>query len=247
MIKRLFLLGFVGVVSAACATKQDVSRLETTMLEEIRDMADRQDAILAQLGIAFDSLGTQGRRDLAGRGELQRQFDSLGDQIAQVMALVSQNNQLLNELQAGRSTTAVVPIPGGGEVTGAGGRDEPSLFYGAAQEQFRRGSYATARSGFEDFLANYPDDDLAPDAQYFLAETYAAESDAVRALQEYARVLELYPESRRAPTALYKSGMLELERGNTGEARRFFERVELGYPDSPEAELARDQLSKLRS
>ena len=29
-------------------------------------------------------------------------------------------------------------------------------------------------------------------------------------------------------------------------ARRFFENVGLGYPDSPEAELARDQLSKLR-
>jgi len=220
------------------------------MLEEIRDMAERQDAILAQFGVAFDSLGIQGRRDLASRGELQRQFDNLSEQIAQVMALVSQNNQLLNELAAGRSSTAVVPIvPGGAgdRATGGGGRDEASLFYGAAQEQFRRGSYATARSGFEDFLANYPDNDLAPDAQYFLAETYAAESDAERALQEYSRVLELYPNSRRAATALYKSGMLELERGNTGEARRFFERVELGYPNSPEAELARDQLSKLRS
>ena len=218
------------------------------MLEEIRDMAERQDAILAQFGVAFDSLGIQGRRDLASRGELQRQFDNLSEQIAQVMALLSQNNQLLNELAAGRSSTAVVPIiPGGTGDSPAGGRDEASLFYGAAQEQFRRGSYSTARSGFEDFLANYPDNDLAPDAQYFLAETYAAESDAVRALQEYSRVLELYPNSRRAATALYKSGMLELERGNTSEARRFFERVELGYPNSPEAELARDQLSKLRS
>ena len=189
------------------------------------------------------------RRELAGRGELQRQFDSLRDQIAQVMALVSQNSQLLNELKAGRSSTVVVPIvPGGGDpAVGGAGSDEASLFYGAAQTQFRRGSYGTARSGFEDFLANYPDHELAPDAQYFLAETYAVELDRERALQEYSRVLELYPDSRRAPTALYKSGMLELEQGNTSEARRFFERVELGYPNSPEAELARDQLSKLRN
>ena len=50
-------------------------------------------------------------------------------------------------------------------------------------------------------------------------------------------MLGLYPNSRRAPTALYKSGLLELRRGNTDDARTFFNRVVQGYPDSDEFEL----------
>lgn len=249
MIRRALLLGLIGLVGAACATKQDVSQLETSMVEQMREITDRQEAMLQQLGLAFDSLDAQEQRLVRNRGEAQRSYDELADAIGRVMALVGQNNQLLMDLleeRRGRgSGTAVVTVPAGGREAPPQADDEPSVFYAAAQTQFNREAYATARSGFEDFLANYPDHELAPDAQYFLAETYAEEDDVERAFAEYARVWELYPDSRRAPTALYKSGMLELQRGNTSAARRFFDRVVTGYPNSPEADLARDQLDRL--
>ncbi len=119
--------------------------------------------------------------------------------------------------------------------------------YEAALRQFRRGSYGTARAALDEFLTRYPNHELAPDAQYFRAETFAEEGDAETALDEYARVLELYPHSRRAPTALYKSGLLELRRGNADDARTFFNRVVQGYPDSDEFELAQRELDRLSS
>ncbi len=60
-------------------------------------------------------------------------------------------------------------------------------------------------------------------------------------------MLELYPNSRRAPTALYKRGSLELRRGNVDDARTFFSRVVQGYPDSDEFELAQRELDRLNS
>jgi len=80
-----------------------------------------------------------------------------------------------------------------------------------------------------------------------VAETYAEAGNAEQALVEYARVLELYPNSRRAPTALYKSGLIELQRGNVDDARTFFQRVVQGYPDSDESDLAERELSRLRN
>ena len=68
---------------------------------------------------------------------------------------------------------------------------------------------------------------------------------ARRALEEFQRVLELYPNSGRASAALYQRGMIHVELGNTGEARSAFEQVLRGYPDSPEAELAEEQLNQL--
>jgi TolA-binding protein len=59
-------------------------------------------------------------------------------------------------------------------------------------------------------------------------------------------VLELYPNSRRASTALYKSGQIELQQGNIDDARTYFDRVIQGYPDSDEVELARRELGQLQ-
>ena len=124
---------------------------------------------------------------------------------------------------------------------------QPQALYEASLRQFRRGSYETARAGLDQFLEQYPSHELAPDAQYFRAETFAEADELEEALVEYARVLELYPNSRRAPTALYKSGLIELRRGNVDDARTFFQRVVQGYPDSDEVDLAERELSRLNS
>jgi TolA-binding protein len=87
---------------------------------------------------------------------------------------------------------------------------------------------------------------LAPDAQFYLARTHEETDDPAAALAEYARVLELYPNSRRAPSALYASGRIEMDRGNTQDAIEFFSRVVRGYPNSDEAILAERRLSDLR-
>ncbi|MGB5303816.1 MAG: tetratricopeptide repeat protein, partial [Gemmatimonadota bacterium] len=83
--------------------------------------------------------------------------------------------------------------------------------------------------------------------QYFRAETFAEAGGLDEALEEYARVLELYPNSRRAPTALYKSGLIELQMGNVDDARTYFQRVVQGYPDSDEIDLAERELTRLQN
>ena len=157
--------------------------------------------------------------------------------------LTEQASQLIEEI---RGTVEFYNAQQGGDSpVGAGG--EPQALYEAALRQFRRGSYETARAGLDQFLEQYPSHELAPDAQYFRAETFAESGEPDVALVEYARVLELYPNSRRAPTALYKSGLIELQRGNVDDARTFFQRVVQGYPDSDEVDLAEWELSRLQN
>lgn len=245
------------VGAAGCATKSDVQDLERSMVAQIQELEEQQLALMDRIGLAFDSLSEQERRQLSGRGQMQRQFDDLRDLLAQILDLASQNNQLLNDLRASRTGRAepsgalpggARPAPGGATPSdpGAGGAaDEASTFYRAALAQYNRGSYGTARGGFEDFLQNYPDHELAPDAQYFLAETFAAEEEFGRALEELAKVWQGWPDHPRAATALYRSGVIEVERGRLDDARVFFQRVLAGYPNSAEAPLAENQLSRL--
>jgi len=269
-LRRSWLAVLAVALLPACASKSDVQDMEATMLAEMHALRARQDSLTASMNqlreVLLDTLGQRDQASLTGRGELARRFQSLQDQLSQVMALVGQNQRMLAGLQ-GRGGTAGADTSGGSVTSqpagggAAGGEQETPTgtsadtsasvgqagqLYQTAMQQYRRGAYGTARSGLEAFLQRYPDHQLAPDAQYYIGETYAQQSQPEKALDAYARVLQLYPNSRRAPAALYKSGLLELQRGNVQDARTYFSRVVRGYPDSDEAGLARQQLGKLK-
>lgn len=248
------LVALALLAGSACATKSDVATLRTSISTQMEADRAQRDSLLTELtalrSVLLDSLNVQQRRDISGRVDLQRQIQDLNTALNQLLALTGETQRQLARLQAGGADGALtVPGEQPGRVSVDGGEGSPAgaqELYEAAIRQFRRGSYETARGGLDEFLQQYPAHELAPDAQYYRAETYAETKEDAKALAEYARVLELYPNSRRAPTALYKSGQIELRRGNTEDARTFFNRVIQGYPGSDEVELARRELTRLR-
>ena len=256
----------IAITSGACATKNDVDRLSG----EIASLRAAQDSLVALLGEIERTLLVEFEKEqslvMESRGDLQRQLNDMEVQLVQIQELLGQSQIVLHSLrqQAGqRPRTADAGAAGQGDTEdGAGGdpgsagavipasvgtrrTDAPAVLYGAAIEQFRRGAYTTARSGFEEFLVAYPADELAPDAQFYVAETYREGGDTERALRGYSRVVELYPNSAAAPTALYKAGLLQVEQGNKDFACEYFQRVLAGYPRSDEARLAREQAQGL--
>jgi len=174
--------------------------------------------------------------------------DRLEDLFDQVLEITEQNNQRLNDLyeaQVSRSSAARRAPMADAEPSRAAGNEEPSQFYAMALEMYNRGNLETARGAFRNFLIENGDHELAPDAQYYVARTFEDAEDVGSALAEYQRVTELYPDSNRAPAALYRRGVIEAARGNTALARQLFSQVENGYSNSPEAMLARQELEKL--
>ncbi len=243
-------VGLIALVAAGCATKADVQLLGDSIEADLAAMRADQAALLAQIRGELDSLDAAGaRRESTGRGEFERRVRRLEDIMGELLEVTSQSHQLLLELRQGRSAGP----QGGPAMAGPGdpgpsrtlGADSPSQFYGLAQEQFRAGNLETARNAFRDFLSDNPRHELAPDAQYYIARTYEDAGDMGNALAEYQRVTELYPDSNRAPAALYRRGLIEAARGNTAVARRLFTQVETGYPNSPEAPEARRELRRL--
>lgn len=254
--KSLLVLAMTGLV--ACASKKDVDRIR----EDLASVRARQDSVASAVvdleRSVSDALENQHSLVVTVRGDLMHQLDDMERQLVEIQELLGQSQIVLSGLrermeqrQQDRQTAAeqfVAPdsagdAAAGGLTPGAGG--EPRSLYSAAIDQFRRGAYETARTGFQEFLVEYPADELAPDAQYYLAETYREEGDAGRAIREYNRVVELYPNSSAAPTALYKAGLLQVDQGNIDTACEYFQRVIAGYPRSDESRLARDQAERL--
>ena len=104
--------------------------------------------------------------------------------------------------------------------------------------------YAEAAKAFEAFLQKYPDDELAPNAQYWLGEAHYVSQNNAAAQQAFEVVVSRYPDSNKAPGALFKIGRLQQAGGNVAAARSSYQRVLNDYPDSPAAGLARPRLDQ---
>jgi len=144
-------------------------------------------------------------------------------------------------------------ITGGGTTTrtsagtiGSPAAPGPNQLYEMALDQLRRGSTTAARTALQDLLRQYPNADVAPDAQFYVAETYAKERDTAAADSGYQLVAQRYPASDRAAQALFKHALVLQAQHKVQAGRAALEEVVRKYPRSDEAVLARDRLRTLR-
>jgi tol-pal system protein YbgF len=247
----------VAAALSACATKSDVR----TIQDELRSLAARQDALIAQLTLEArstqDTLRTQSDQIFDFRGDIARQLQALTQSMTRMEAvvgetqrgMVSVRDQLANQR---RGTDGGAPLPGdaaaGGQpgvetVAGAGGNAEQT--YAAAMQQYQRGSLNTAQRAFTQFLQEFPSHALAADAQFFMADILVQQDRAEDALAGFLQVQTLYPTAARVPDALYRAAVLQREMDRDDDARATLQRIVNTYPDAPIAMLARDLLAEI--
>lgn len=132
--------------------------------------------------------------------------------------------------------------------------------YQAAYLDFSRGRYELAMSGFRDFLRRYPDSPLADSAQYGIGESYYSVATAAttqgqtdratraleQAVQEFRKVLVIYPRGSKVPSALYKEALSLTELKQTALARARLQYLVDHFPQSEEAPLAKERLAALK-
>jgi len=248
-------------LTAGCALKGDVRRVELQVeaLRVERARADSQraaeiDTVRALLRAVQEKLTAQQAYLVQLRGDVKTDLLAVQQQLVSVQELTGQSQQRLTELRGRLEEQAHQPVPaldtgrGGAAVpVGPSGNPAgpgPEQMYDLAYQQYRGSRYGTARQAFREFLRMFPTHERAPDALYFIGESFAGEN-ADSAAAVYQQVVKTYATSPRAPSALYKLGFLAEQRGDKGAARTYYARVIAGYPRSPEANLARDKLQRL--
>jgi tol-pal system protein YbgF len=123
-------------------------------------------------------------------------------------------------------------------------KDKGAL-YEAAYDAFKSKKYKEAREKFEDFIKDYPQDELTDNAQFWVAETYYGEKDYEGAILAYEVVLKKYPKSEKTPGALLKQGLSFIEIGDRKTAKTILEKLLESYPDSKETELAKKKIEEI--
>ena len=111
---------------------------------------------------------------------------------------------------------------------------------------FRDGDLEGARQGFTGFLSEYPNSSLAPNARFWLGESYYGKKDFQKAIDAYDKVEIDYPSSEKVPAALLKKGYAYLSMKDLKRAHSAFRQVMTLYPGSAEAGRASDKLAQLK-
>ena len=118
--------------------------------------------------------------------------------------------------------------------------------YDTAYSSYRLSDYVAAIRAFEIFLKTYPKHALAPNAQYWIGESYFHLRDYRAAIEAERRLLGTYPESTKVPDGLLIIGSAESNLGDSAAARKTFDELVARYSGSEAAEKAKGRLAKLK-
>jgi tol-pal system protein YbgF len=255
-------LGLAAALTG-CVSKGDVQlvqgevallRAETLRRDSVR--ASQLTEVMQVQRQIMDSLSSIRKSTGQLKGDLSSDLYNIQQQLVQLQELTGQSQQRLSELrtqleargaqmQTGGPPSGGPPTPGDTAQPSAGTSSASAdQMYEASLAQLRRGSTTTARLGLRELLRTYPTSSRAPDALYFIGQTYAAENPDSAAAY-YTQVVDQYATSARAPSALYNLGLLAERRKDNAKAKDAYQRVVQKYPQSDEAALARDRLKAL--
>ncbi len=104
--------------------------------------------------------------------------------------------------------------------------------------QLRRGDHRGAIAAFEDFLANYPQSDLAAEALFWLGEAHYIDRDFPRAEGIFIDLGRRHPTSQRIPDTLLRLGFIYEVEGDMAQARAVYDELLRRYPQSRAANQA---------
>ena len=240
---RWLLLAASALVFGGCATPPEedpvfirmndldarVQRIERVLTNQsLLELAQRLDALQADL------------RTIRGEVELLQNETQGGK---------TQSRNLYGDLE--KRLAALETLGGVGAAPALGATPAPvsgaseQAIYDAGMAALRSGNYDKAVSTFREVVTNYPTGDLAPNAQFWMGESYYTKGDLESAVTAYRKVLADWPAARKAPDAMVKLGFSLSDLKRTGEARSTLEEVVRKYPGTPAAQLAADRLKRL--
>lgn len=123
--------------------------------------------------------------------------------------------------------------------------DERSA-YDAAFASLKAGHYADSAKLFQAFLQDYPNGTYAPNAYYWLGESYYVTQNYALAQQQFQALYDRYPTHDKAPGALLKIGLSQYGQKQLDAAQRTLSEVLRRYPGTDASRTADDRLRAIQ-
>lgn len=111
---------------------------------------------------------------------------------------------------------------------------------------FRDKKYEAARRKFNQYLKKTPQGSKAPEARYYLGNSFYQEQHYREAAVEFNKLVNLHPDSVLAPSALLHQALSYSQLKQQHNYQITLNKLVKSYPQSPEAQEARKRLGTTR-
>jgi tol-pal system protein YbgF len=122
----------------------------------------------------------------------------------------------------------------------------PTEAYTLAYNDYLRGNYDLAILGFQNYLTTYPNAASVPQAIYWVGQSYYNKAAYADAVTYFEQIENRFPQHDMAPNAMLKRGLSLVELSKLDLAKSVLKGVIERYPQSNEANLAKDKLAVLQ-
>lgn len=234
-------------LDAANKANTSVTLLQSNLQQNAKDQQSRVGTAVVEMGAKVDAMST----------DVNALRESVADISSQVGKLQAQMVDIGNAVKT--MQTPAAPPPGAGAPPGtgntAGMSSEPAgggvppvpatTLYANAMRDRSGGKPDLALQEFNDYLRYYGNTDLAPNAQYYIAEIHMNQNKLDEAAQEFDLVLEKYPDNNKTADALYMKGVTLVKMGKRTQGKQEFCEVAKRFPANDLASRAKTQVKNL--
>ncbi|NMB99668.1 MAG: tol-pal system protein YbgF [Thermoanaerobaculaceae bacterium] len=163
------------------------------------------------------------------------------EELAKKIDNLSQTSQ--KQIEAKESTPVeTISVEDAGNLS-----SDPSSLYEKAMKLMKEGKYEDAETAFAQFVRDFPQSDLADNAQYWMGECLYSEKKYKEAKETFEGVLEHFPFGNKVPDAMYKAALCAGQLGDNKERVEILKEVKENYPFSDAAEKAEKLLKEIES
>lgn len=243
---RAIAIAFLAIPLAGCWGAQFVRMPNYT--EETRadvmdlaaeSAADRERVLALETAIAEQTALIR-----AMRAELSGEIGALNDRLTALEERLGSQEERRSRGSAFRAPDLAPALADSSARAAATASENARAVYDAAYLELLKGNYDLAVEGFDGFLAQYPESDLADNAQYWIGECHLARGETSLAMTAFLGVESRWPRGDKVPGALLKVAHCLSAEHEVDASRRTLESLVARFPKTEEARLAQERLAK---
>lgn len=229
-------------LGTGCVSQDELKKTEN----EVTDLKLEVFKLRGQMEEANKKLDEDRAAATEGRAQDRRFQADLQETLRQLQDSTRILNNRLGDGSVRRPAAkpaAPAPVPAAPEPTPAGG-DEDKAF-SAAVLDYNRGNYGVAAESLNLFLKAYPSSAQKPDALFYLGLSHYNQKQYDKAKPVFEQIMREHASSPQFLPARLKRAQCLQRMGLKPAAIKAFKEITEGFPGSPEARTAQQELADL--
>jgi tol-pal system protein YbgF len=224
-------------VDASNKSRESLAVLQNTLADRIGEQTTKMVGPVAGVGAKVD--------------QMSEEFRALRENISDMTTRMGRLETKVNDLSTAVRTINAPPVAPPPSATGApaGTSAAPGMSaeasYQTALTDYTKGNLDLAMQEFTDYVKNFPKTDYAPNAQFYIGETYRRKGDLPNAIEAYNQVIDGYSDNSKTPDAFYMKGVTLVQAGKPTAAKKEFTELIRRFPNTDLAAKAKSQLKSL--